>query len=143
MVRFWDTSAVVPLLVSEPGTADLRPVCAEDPGMAVWWATRVECISAMARRLREDQIAKETVRDARRVIAALAREWTEVAPTEALRKRAERLLTVHPIRAGDAFQLAAALIWARDDPTGHAFVSLDDRLRDAALREGFQVLPDR
>jgi len=111
--------------------------------MAVWWATRVECISAMARRLREKQIPREAVRDAHRVLAALAREWTEVTPSETLRKRAERLLTIHALRAADAFQLAAALIWSRDDTAGHAFVSLDDRLRDAAQREGFQVLPDR
>ena len=143
MVRFWDTSAVVPLLVNEPGTAGLRPVLAEDPGMAVWWATRVECISAMARRLREKQVTRETVKDGNRVIAALAREWTEVAPSEAVRKRAERLLTIHALRAADAFQLAAALIWSRDDTAGHAFVCLDDRLRDAAHREGFLVLPDQ
>jgi predicted nucleic acid-binding protein len=141
MVSFWDTSAVIPLAVAEPATARLQPLLDVDPGMVVWWGTRVEFVSAVARRLREDATARATVRDARRVLAALAKEWTEVAPTEALRKRAERLLTVHAIRAADALQLAAALVWARDDPAGHAFVCLDDRLGEAASREGFQVLP--
>lgn len=141
MVSFWDTSAVIPLTIIEPATAAVRPVLEADPSMAVWWATRVECVSAMARRLRDDAAAKETVRDARRLITTLAKEWTEVAPTEALRKRAERLLAVHVLRAADALQLAAAMVWARDDPAGHAFVCLDDRLRDAASREGFHVLP--
>ena len=82
MVSFWDTSAVIPLAVAEPATARLQPLLDVDPGMVVWWGTRVEFVSAVARRLREDATAKETVRDARRVLAALAKEWTEVAPTE-------------------------------------------------------------
>lgn len=143
MVMFWDTSAVVPLTVVEPATADVRPLLEQDSNMVVWWATRVECVSAMNRRLRDDATAKETVRDALHLVSVLAKEWTEVAPTEALRKRAERLLAVHAIRAADALQLAAALIWARNDPTGHGFVCLDDRLREAADREGFRVLPAR
>jgi len=141
MVRFWDTSAIIPLTVIEPSTAVVRSILDSDTSMAVWWATRVECSSALARLLREGEGSKNTVRDARRVIAALVKEWTEVLPTEALRKRAERSLAVHSLRAADALQLAAAMVWARDDPGGHAFVCLDDQLRDAANREGFQLLP--
>jgi uncharacterized protein len=143
MVNFWDTSAVIPLTIVEPATDDVRPLLEADSNMAVWWATRIECVSAMQRRLREDPAAKTTVRDALHVVTVLAKEWTEVAPTETLRKKAERLLAVHAIRAPDALQLAAAMVWARDDPAGHGFVCLDDRLRDAAGREGFQVLPAR
>jgi hypothetical protein len=51
------------------------------------------------------------------------------------------LLAVHSIRAADAFQLAAASVWARDDPAGNTFVCLDDRLREPVSREGFQLLP--
>ena len=143
MVSFWDTSAVIPLTIVEPATADVRPLLEADSSMAVWWATRSECVSAMQRRLRDDPKAKTSVRDAMHLVAVLAKEWTEVAPTEALRKRAERLLAVHAIRAVDAMQLAAAMVWARDDPAGHGFVCLDDRLREAAGREGFHVLPAR
>jgi predicted nucleic acid-binding protein len=65
----------------------------------------------------------------------------EVAPVEDVRGRAERLLAVHPLRAADALQLGAALVWARERTTGLGFVSLDGRLREAARREGFTVLP--
>lgn len=58
-----------------------------------------------------------------------------------MRERAQRLLGVHALRAADAFQLAAALVWSRGQTTGHAFVSYDDPLREAAGREGFDVLP--
>jgi predicted nucleic acid-binding protein len=142
VVSFWDTSAILPLAVTEPGTALVRPVLDRDPAIAVWWATRVECVSALARREREHRVDGRTVRAARRVLTALAREWTEVIPTEPLRKRAERLLATHAVRAADALQLAAALLWARDDPAGNGFVCLDERLREAAGREGFQVLPE-
>ena len=65
----------------------------------------------------------------------------KVLPGERLREVAERMLRVHPLRAADALQLAAALVWSRDRPDGRVFVSCDERLRDAAGREGFTVLP--
>lgn len=141
MVKFWDTSAVVPLLVDEPGTALVEPLCRLDPIVVVWWGTRVECISALARQRREGKIAAAVERDARRVLAVLGGDWSEVVPTETVRKRAERLLGLHPLRAAHALQLAAALVWSREDPTAHAIVSLDEQLRDAAGREGLEVLP--
>ena len=59
---------------------------------------------------------------------------------EALRERAEGLLRRHPLRAGDALQLAAALTWAQSRPKGMRFLSLDARLSEAADREGFTVI---
>lgn len=41
----------------------------------------------------------------------------------------------------DALQLAAAIVAAEHEPASLPFVSLDERLNDAAAREGFQVLP--
>jgi predicted nucleic acid-binding protein len=66
----------------------------------------------------------------------MANGWTEVQPDEAIRKRAIRLLSVHSLTAGDALQLAAALQWSDDRGGGGEFISLDERLRDAASREG-------
>ncbi|MBL8726163.1 MAG: PIN domain-containing protein [Planctomycetes bacterium] len=121
----------------------MRALLENDASMVVWWGTRTECVSALQRRRREAAAARTAVRDALHLVEVLAQEWTEVAPTEVVRKRAERLLAVHAIRAADALQLAAALVWARNDPSGHCFVCLDERLREAAGREGFQVLPVR
>ena len=64
-----------------------------------------------------------------------------IAATEDVRRRAGRLLAVHPLRAADALQLSAALVFCEDDPTGESFVCLDDRLRGVAMSEGFQLLP--
>jgi hypothetical protein len=59
-----------------------------------------------------------------------------------LRDLAERLLRVHSLRAADSLQLAAAIIAAEREPVTLDLVSLDDRLNDAASREGFRVLGD-
>ena len=87
-MRFWDTSALVPLCVSEPASRAIRRLATADPSLVV------------------------------------------------------ALLGVHPLRAADAFQLAAALIWSRGETSSHAVVSYDERLRAAASGEGFAVLPD-
>lgn len=141
-MKFWDTSAVVPLCLIEPATAEVRGLVEADPSLVVWWATRTECISALARRRRDGHLSAQGEQHARRALAALAAVWSEVLPGESLRLRGERLLAVHALRAADAFQLAAALLWSRGDTATHIVVSLDDRLRDAARREGFQILPD-
>jgi hypothetical protein len=142
-VRFWDTSALVPLLVTEPGTPIVRRVATDDPSFVVWWAARTECLSALARQRREGHLTSAAEAAARKILEALAVGWSEVLPGDAVRQRAERLLSVHPLRAADAFQLAAALVWSRGDTAARTVVSFDERLREAAQREGFGVLPER
>ena len=73
------------------------------------------------------------------ILDRLRASWLEIEPSEALRHGAMRLLRVHPLRAGDALQLAAALVWAGTG-TGLGFVTLDPRLADAARAEGFDVV---
>jgi len=141
-VRFWDSSAVVPLCVAEPHSANARSLLEGDPAVAVWWATRTECLSALTRRMRDGGLAPAGFRAAGRVLAALAETWVELLPSEAVRATAERLLAVHALRAADAFQLGAALAWCGGQPSRHEIVTLDIRLRDAASREGFDALPD-
>ena len=141
-MRFWDSSAVVPLCVAEPHSANARSLLQADPAVAVWWATRTECLSALTRRMREGGLAPAGYRAARRVLAALAETWVELLPSEAVRATAERLLAVHALKAADAFQLGAALAWCGGQPGRHGIVTLDIRLRDAASREGFDALPD-
>jgi predicted nucleic acid-binding protein len=76
-----------------------------------------------------------------RRLAEIGQTWQEMQPTARLRQHAQRLLRVHPLRAADALQLAAALTAARGDPSMLELVCLDQRLTEAAHREGFRVLP--
>jgi uncharacterized protein with PIN domain len=138
-VKFWDSSAVVALLVNESTHALAHREYSRDGAMTVWWGTRVECVSALARRERDGSIDSPGMRSALGQLHHLSDSWIEILPTAAVRNTAERLLRVHPLRAGHAMQLAAALIAAGDDPPSLGFVSLDQRLKDAASREGFTI----
>ena len=140
---FWDTSAVVPLLVDQPASTVARDRARADPSMVVWWSTPVVCASALARLEREQVLDVAGVDASRGLLHELKSTWYEVAPTDAVRGHASRLLLRHPIRAADALQLGAALVWAEDRPDGHRFFTLDDRLGAAARREGFSVIDFR
>jgi predicted nucleic acid-binding protein len=140
-VRFWDASAVVPLCLAQAETGSVRGLIDADPALVVWWGTRTECLSALLRGERERYLGLALVERARTVLVRVAAEWSEVQPSEQVRLRADRALAVHVLRAADAFQLAAALLWSRGETAGRDFVSFDRRLRDAASREGFTVRP--
>ena len=140
-MRFWDSSAVIPLCLKEVASHPMRILAEADEEIVAWWGSRLECISALSRRRREGLLPADVEIKARAVLSALAAAWSEVQPTEAVRLRAERLLMVHPLRAADALQLAAALVWAAESPQGVEFVCLDQRLKEAAQKEGFTVLP--
>lgn len=141
-MRFWDASAVVPLLIEESARDRLLSLLESDPVMLVWWATPVECTSAISRRERERSLVASDVGAALDRLRALGDEWSEVLPSEAVRSVAARLLRVHALRAADSLQLAAAIIAAEREPVTLELVSLDERLNDAAAREGFRIVGD-
>jgi predicted nucleic acid-binding protein len=139
-VRFWDTSAIVPLLADEATSEGVIREYERDPEMLVWWSTAVECASAITRRDREGRLGSAEVSEAFGRLDALELAWREIQPIDRLRRQAVRLLRVHPLRAGDALQLAAALLAAEDTPRTLPFLTLDDQLALAAEREGFVVV---
>jgi predicted nucleic acid-binding protein len=136
-VRFWDSSALVPLLVTEPESAAVMRVYELDPEIVAWWGTQAECVSVLARLERDDSLTAPAMAEALQRLDGLARAWREVQPVSGVRTTAIRLLRVHPLRTADAFQLAAAIVAAEDHPASLQFVTLDDRLGQAAEREGF------
>ena len=139
-MRFWDASAIVPLLMTEPATRPLQALAAKDPAMLVWWASEVECASAIAR-LEDDGALDETaVIQAFDRLKRLAGGWHEVDPNDSIREAAVRFLRVHPLRAADALQLAAAFVAAERRPSSLEVVTLDDRLAAAARKEGFVLI---
>jgi predicted nucleic acid-binding protein len=139
-MRFWDSSAAVPLLVDEPASGAVHAAHAQDTEIAAWWATEVECVSALARLEREGVMDSSSLGDALERLDGLASAWLEVQPIQRVRDLSIRLLRVHSSRAADALQLAAALAAAEDHPETLPFVTLDDRLGQAAQREGFVLI---
>lgn len=140
-MRFWDSSAILPLLLPDPRTETLSELLRDDPAVAIWWGTPVECASAIARLERERRLTEIGATAAAARLAEAAKGWTEIPPTERVRDQAARLLRIHPLRAADSLQLAAAVVLADFDQRSLAFVTLDSQLASAARREGFEVLP--
>jgi uncharacterized protein with PIN domain len=140
LVRFWDTSALVPLLLAERETARAERWLREDAGVVVWTLTRVELLSALARRRRREPAAAQRLHAARRELLAAWARWSEVTAIDLVRRHAERLVETHPLRAARALQLGAALAAAEHDPATLDFVTLDRQQAVAAEHEGFHVL---
>jgi uncharacterized protein len=139
-VRFWDSSALVPILVGEATSAAVLAELELDPEVIAWWATEPECVSALARLEREGSLTTSAMSDALRRLGGMAGAWHEVQPVTLVRQTAVRLLRVHPLRTVDALQLAAAIVAAEDHPATLPLVTLDVRLAQAAEREGFPVI---
>lgn len=138
-MRFWDASAIVPLIVNEFRSPAVRSLYQNDAGLEVWWGSSVECVSALTRRNRQGQLAGGLEAAIER-LAILSLAWHEIPPGDRVRDTAQMLLRVHDLRAADAFQLAAALQVAEGQAATLDFVCLDSRLSAAAIREGFTVV---
>lgn len=138
---FRDLSAVVPLLLPESRTTEVVSLLRADREPVLWWASPVECQSALHRRHREGALSASRLAEAIARLRSLTEDVDFIAPTSRVRDRAGRALAAHAIRAAGALQLAAALVWTDEVPREATFVCLDARLREAARREGFTVAP--
>ena len=139
-MNFWDTSALIALGVNEPHRNAAIQILKRDERMAVWWGATVEYTAALSRREREGTLTPTNVSTLFGRLQALSRTWYEIQPTQRVKGVAEWLLRVHPLRAADSLQLAAALAAAEEDPASIGFVCFDARLNEAASREGFAIV---
>jgi hypothetical protein len=138
-MKYWDSSAIIPLLIREESTDRMKRVATDDPAIATWWGSTVECVSALCRLERDAHLSVADLRDAVRRLTHASASWTEVSATSTVRDQAIRLLRVHRLRAADALQLGAAIVASDFTPESLEFVTLDDRQADAADREGFRL----
>jgi predicted nucleic acid-binding protein len=138
-VKFWDTSALVPLIVDEPTTAAMRHVLSRDRDVVVWMLTRVELLSTLGRLGRMSADLADLLPGVRLDVMDLFTCWAAVTHVEEVRRRAERLVGVHPLTAADAMQLGAALLASGDRPETLDVVTLDQSLARCARLEGFRV----
>jgi predicted nucleic acid-binding protein len=138
-VAFWDASAIVPLCCSQAAPRHGRKLLRDVRRMVVWWGTSVEARSAFARLVREGQLSDAERRTAIRLLSRLRGSWDEIQPSEKVRSLAEGLPDQYGVRAADALQLAAALLWCSERPQRRPFVCFDERLAKAASEAGFVV----
>jgi predicted nucleic acid-binding protein len=139
-VRFWDSSAIVPLLVKEEASDFLWELMQADPDKVVWWGTETECLSALARREREGGLDRFSVSLAEANLLKILKEAYEIQPNMELRRIARRLLMTHSLRAADALQLASALFFGGSQIDQLPFITLDKNLSAAAAKEGLALV---
>ena len=138
-MRYWDASALVPLVVAESDSDLVRTWLSDDDRIVTWTWTRTEIVSAIERRARQGSLSRQQRREALGRFEAFAGSWDEVTEVLAVRVRANALLARHPLRAADAGQLGAALLVQEQLAGTLEFVCLDDRLSSAAELEGLSV----
>jgi len=136
---FWDSSALVPLCLAPQATAaHYRHARRTLP--VVWWSTPVEVRSAIVRHFRTQPGREGSLAGALARLAAGRRSWREVLPSERVRELAMGCLDAGDLRAADALQLAAALVWCGEQPQRRPFLCADARLAAAGERAGFAVV---
>ena len=138
---FWDSSALVPLCCQQTNSLALRQILRQQPRIVTWWSAIIEVHSALARLLREGLLTPQGHAQAVNRLERLQPAWREILPSNKLRELAVPLLKTYELRAMDAQQLAAALVWCWEKPQGRTFVCLDLRLCEAASKAGFTIAP--
>lgn len=138
-MNFWDSSAILPLLVDEKASGATRQYAESQPEVALWWATPVECMSALARKEREGRLELSQMITAEKNLDLIVRNSVTIAATDRVRLLARKLLRRYPLRAADSLQLAAACVLAGDATGDYGFVCNDERLTIAASKEGFAI----
>ncbi len=139
-MRYWDTSAIVPLFVAEPMTDLTRSWLRDDDAIVTWMWSKVEIASATERRTREGVLPREHRRSIMGRLQEFSATWHEVIEVLAVRSRSLSLLARQPLRAADAAQLGAAMHVQEQLGVPLKFVCLDRHLAEAAEREGLVVV---
>jgi uncharacterized protein len=135
---YFDASALAKRYVREKGSVKVRRLLSSDLAATSRYSA-VEIASALARRMREGVL---TDADRERALGALQEDmtaWVAVELTTEVVIRAQGLLRRHPLRAGDAVQLASCLHLQEALEDRIAMVAFDDRLVAAARRERIAV----
>lgn len=140
-MRFWDSSAIVPLLVFEKETQECIRALRSYQEVMVWTMSKVEVFSALCKRFREGSLKEIDFDSAKKRMNEFSDMAFEVISVAKVKERALRLLQVHTLRTADALQLAAVLVATREDTLKLQIMSFDERLTQAAKREGFIVNP--
>ena len=139
-MNFWDSSALVPLLVEQELTSKVIRFHKNNSKVVAWWGSSLECTTALSRLEREGKIGEPIVYRSLKLLDELRSSWIEIKPVEEILQIAKRLVRTHSLRSADSLQLAAAIVASQKKSPFLPMFCLDDRLCSAARREGFAVV---
>ncbi|HEY0155838.1 MAG TPA: type II toxin-antitoxin system VapC family toxin [Thermoanaerobaculia bacterium] len=139
-MRFWDSSAIIPLLIDEARSFEVLRLHDEDDDVVAAAITPLEVVSSLWRRRHRGELSLRRHQRAELRFAVLSQTWLEVAYSANITEIARDLLGRHMLRSLDALQLASA-ISVSSPHRALPFVTLDEKLAAAARAEGFTILP--
>jgi len=102
--------------------------------------TLIECDRVLIRAVALDELQESDAIDRQARLNAVAERWTLLSLDEEIIERARRPFPVEPVRTLDAIHLSSALT-ARKAVPEIALLTLDARIRQAAGRLGFTLVP--
>jgi predicted nucleic acid-binding protein len=132
LILFCDTSALIKLLISEPGSDQMEETSSHAQAIAVCRITWAEVMAGIARRQREDPASSKELEQARQHLVTYWDQFTIVEVSQRLVETAGRFADIFVLRGYDSVQLAAAhaLHQSTDQPL--TFACFDRRLKQAA-----------
>jgi predicted nucleic acid-binding protein len=135
LILFLDTSALVKLYLAEPGSERMHAAATEAPPVAASHLAFAEIHATFARRRREELVLAVELEELRRRFAEDWEELMQVPIGAEVLALVPGLCERHPLRGGDALQLASALLLVQEG-LAVTFACSDRRLLDAAAAEG-------
>jgi uncharacterized protein len=145
-IYYADSSVLVKHHVSEIGSVWFQNLVLPASNNSIITAklSIVEVFSAFNRRKREATISQIDYDDFAKDFSTISNnEYHLIDLSDSIIVESQRLLETHPLRAGDAIQLATA-IYARNmlqnsGLSSPIFLASDDKLLNAAITEGFAI----
>ena len=132
MILYCDTSALIKLLVREPGSDRMQRASSEAEAIGVCRITWAEAMAAMARRQREDPASSTDLEQARQLLTKTWAQFVIVEISQRLVETAGRYADAFALRGYDSVQLAAAHELHQSTGLPITFASFDRRLNQAA-----------
>jgi uncharacterized protein len=135
LIRYFDASALVKRYVEEPGSESVRQGM-RDAILTTSRLSEVEVTSALVRRWRQGDLTQQELERTLDTLQADLRALNLIEPVAEITALAGTLLRRHPLRAGDALQLASSVYLQRKVRGKLEFWAFDQRLNEAAAKEG-------
>jgi hypothetical protein len=140
-VNFYaESSAILAWLLDEAAAPDIREILADADAIVVSDLTLIESDRVLIRAAALKELTEAEAADRRAHLTRAASHWHLFRIGPEIVERARQPFPGEPIRTLDAIHLASAL-FARGALPGLELLSLDDRIRRAAVPLGLRVRP--
>ena len=141
MICYLDSSALVKVFLTEPGTPEIQRLMDEAHAIGTVAISRAEVVAAFHKAMRAGITPSNEALAARHRFRT---EWScyfRLPVSDLLVERACDLAWAYGLRGYDSIQLAAAVTWRETLDTPVAMATFDVRLWEAAARAGLEPRP--